>query len=193
MRDRTRCAWGARAACTVESHQWVDTSAGAAGGRRTGSRRSVAGALSVSILAASALFAGAAYAGNATATAKHAAVEHISAAQDQYGRHHVIKPVAPPATHVLAHQAVKKPAAAPTTHIVVHHAVEPVVKTPYTVVPVTPTVTPTITPAVTPVVHAASPAQTLPFTGLSLLKVVLVGLGLLCLGVVLRRRRQSHD
>ena len=82
---------------------------------------------------------------------------HPTAAQDQYGAHHVLKPAQPP---VFTPPKVNSPSTRSTRAS-----------------------TPTKTIAAPP----ASTTATLPYTGLALLKVVLVGLGLLALGFALRR------
>ncbi len=87
----------------------------------------------------------------------HADSAHPTAAQDQYGAHHTLKPAKP---QVFTPPKVNSPSARST-----------------------PASTPTTTIAAPP----ASTTGTLPYTGLALLKVVLVGLGLLALGFALRR------
>jgi len=99
-------------------------------------RLSVVGGLAALMLV---VLPGVASAGSTAKTAPYAGLSGVSAAQDQYGQHRVIKP----------HSVVSAKAAA--------------------------------------VVKAKSATSALPFTGIALLKVMLIGLGLVALGFALRR------
>lgn len=91
---------------------------------------------------------GVASAGTTAKTAPYAGFSGVSAAQDQYGGHQVLKP--PPVIGAKAARVATAPAA-------------------------------------TPAPAATSATTILPFTGFALLKVVLIGLGLVALGFALRR------
>lgn len=125
------------------------------------------GRLVVAGVLVSAALAGGGVARASTLPNRHATT-HVTAAQDQYGGNHVVPP-AP--SHVFTPPKTSAPSTA------------------------TPAVTPSQTPstlAAPRTAPVASTAGTLPYTGLALLKVVLVGLGLLALGFALHRWSRSR-
>ena len=170
---------------------------------------SIAGVLSLVVLATAA--------GVARAGVTSAKADPISAADDQYGQQQVLTPPAAPEAPTPAPQALQAPApqapvaqgsTAPTTAAPPTPATKPNTPVQTTTPPPTPKsavkapLTPPKVPVSTKKVPLASKPQTsaapatpaaaesgpaLPFTGISLLDVVLVGLGLIALGAVLRR------
>lgn len=118
----------------------------------------------------------------AVGTARASGLGGVSAAQDQYGTPGVLTP---PSTTTTPTPTTPAPTPAGATKVVT---------TPTSTVgtPAAKTLTspPTNT---TPTTTSGAPAPsgvTLPFTGLSIFKVMLVGIGLIALGFVLRRRRR---
>ena len=127
-----------------------------------GSRRFVGSRVFVSSALASLIFVVPCFVGAASAvtlskSTPHAHANGLTAADDQYGEQHVVTPVS-------GVEAAKKSVEAPK-------------ESTGSAAPMTP-------PAAT---TATSPDQTLPFTGISLLKFALIGLGLVALGLLLRR------
>ena len=151
-------------------------SLGRFGGRSAlpGGRARIAGLVGVMLLA----FGSVAGVANAGSSTRNAGVQQLSAAQDQYGSPGVLTP---PSTTTTP--TTPAPAAATKT-----------VTTPATTPTTTPTTTPAAPAATTATTPSTAPATTgsaLPFTGLSILKVMLVGGGLILLGFVLHRRRRN--
>jgi hypothetical protein len=144
-------------------------------------RRIVAVGLMASlVLAVSMCLAAGASAGTLAKSGPHENSKGLTAAEDQYGQQHVV----PPAKQNVEAATAGNTSPPPTTP-------SAPLTPPSSTATTTPAQTPTTTssaPLTPPSSTAtASPAQTLPFTGMALLKVVLVGLGLVGLGVLLRR------
>jgi hypothetical protein len=151
----------------------AETKIGTDGNRKRALRMGVSmrGRFTAAVLLGALVFAGSGVV-PAGASPNHG-LTHITAAQDQYGGHHV----APPApSHVFT---PPKTTAPKTT-------------APKTSAPKTPAATNTLAAPNTSAAPVATTAGTLPFTGLALLKVVLVGLGLLALGFALHRWSRSR-